>query len=165
MTTCSSHREYCGKLETSVGQHQPWKHFLLFHAEATLCPKRGNRKTCRRSFITAIATRFTIHVLRAAGSRLLNVLSTKHLALMLAICSPLRCIRSCSDSCSLATLFCWYRVLGLNTPSSSCCCRCSTAESAPAARTTSCCLACVPSKSGGAVNKIDYSCRRATLRV
>lgn len=96
---------------------------------------------------------------------LLNVPSTQHLALILAICSPLRCIRSCSDSCSLATLFCWYNVLGLNTPSSSCCCRCSTAESAPATRTTSCCLACVPCDLGRATSKIDCSCVTAKVRL
>lgn len=62
------------------------------------------------------------------------------LALMLAICSPLRCMRSCNDSCSLAILFFWYKLLGLSAPLSSCCLR-SAAGSVPAFRTTSCCRA------------------------
>lgn len=62
------------------------------------------------------------------------------LALMLAICSPFRCMSNCKDSCSRATLFFWYKLLGLSVPSS--CCLRSVARSVPAASTTSCCLAC-----------------------
>lgn len=73
---------------------------------------------------------------RPFGATLQNTL-----ALMLAICSPLRCMRSCSDSCSLANLFFWYKLLGLSAPFSSCCLR-SAAMSVPAFRTTSCWRAC-----------------------
>lgn len=66
------------------------------------------------------------------------------LTLILAICSPFRCMRSCNDSCSRANLFFWYKLLGLSAPS--CCCLRSAAGSVPAFRTTSCCRACNPRK-------------------